>query len=820
MESSRQKVVISLEDSDDEVVILVDDTRVVISLDDSEDEVQICEPFETKKRKLDESAVGKTRRQREYDMLADLTDYPHLAAMFAAEKIWRQNKKKKNKKKRNKKQMVGFEAQNQKADATEEENQALSSEAVKTIAFKACDEARSAEVTDLSSLSPEKDEVIANLGSSDALREMVPTKAIADATEEENQAHSSEAVKTIAFKVYDEAKSAEVTDISSLSPEKDEAATNLGSSDALGEMVPTKVMVREELTTIKTQETDADATEEENQAHSSEAVKTIVAFKAFDEAKSAEVTDLSSLSPEKDEVTTNLGSSDGLRKMVPTKVIVSEELTRIKAQESDADATKEENQAHSYEAVKTIAFKACDGARSAGVTVLSSLSLENDEITTNLGSLDGLGETVLTKAIVSEELTRIKAQEGGVEIADEEKQVDSSKDEETKSVETTENIVLRNLLRGPRYFDHPESSRGTCFSCGADDHIAVNCIVKKQKKPCFICGGLEHIAKQCKQRKACTICGGRGHINKDCTEKHPATSGSSKFCLRCGDSGHDMFLCNNDYSPEDIKKIQCYVCKALGHLCCAEFINEGPKQVSCYNCGQSGHLGSGCPRSIFRCFRCGEEGHYARNCTNIATAKLGTADLATSERFPKEKKGTIGLGYSTSELGSHKLEYKKSTSVGQSRWMHGGNTIRPQNLFNGEARANVWLSPAISAKMSQEMPAFSGFRQVSGPQYPQHQVSGPQHQASGPQYPQHQVSGPQHQASGPQHPQHLVSGPQHPQHQVSGPQHPQHQVSGHQQNGFLQVSGPQYPQQNFNRYAGSQCSQAYQTYPVSRHDGS
>ncbi|XP_059646523.1 uncharacterized protein LOC132293180 isoform X5 [Cornus florida] len=755
MESSRQKVVISLEDSDDEVVILVDDTRVVISLDDSEDEVQICEPFETKKRKLDESAVGKTRRQREYDMLADLTDYPHLAAMFAAEKIWRQNKKKKNKKKRNKKQMVGFEAQNQKADATEEENQALSSEAVKTIAFKACDEARSAEVTDLSSLSPEKDEVIANLGSSDALREMVPTKAI----------------------------------------------------------------VSEELTRIKAQETDADATEEENQAHSSEAVKTI-AFKVYDEAKSAEVTDISSLSPEKDEAATNLGSSDALGEMVPTKVMVREELTTIKTQETDADATKEENQAHSYEAVKTIAFKACDGARSAGVTVLSSLSLENDEITTNLGSLDGLGETVLTKAIVSEELTRIKAQEGGVEIADEEKQVDSSKDEETKSVETTENIVLRNLLRGPRYFDHPESSRGTCFSCGADDHIAVNCIVKKQKKPCFICGGLEHIAKQCKQRKACTICGGRGHINKDCTEKHPATSGSSKFCLRCGDSGHDMFLCNNDYSPEDIKKIQCYVCKALGHLCCAEFINEGPKQVSCYNCGQSGHLGSGCPRSIFRCFRCGEEGHYARNCTNIATAKLGTADLATSERFPKEKKGTIGLGYSTSELGSHKLEYKKSTSVGQSRWMHGGNTIRPQNLFNGEARANVWLSPAISAKMSQEMPAFSGFRQVSGPQYPQHQVSGPQHQASGPQYPQHQVSGPQHQASGPQHPQHLVSGPQHPQHQVSGPQHPQHQVSGHQQNGFLQVSGPQYPQQNFNRYAGSQCSQAYQTYPVSRHDGS
>ncbi|GMY23073.1 cingulin-like isoform X12 [Fagus crenata] len=77
---------------------------------------------------------------------------------------------------------------------------------------------------------------------------------------------------------------------------------------------------------------------------------------------------------------------------------------------------------------------------------------------------------------------------------------------------------------------------------------------------------------------------------------------SSNICLRCGGSGHNMFSCRSEYSPDDLKDM-------------------GPRQVSCYSCGQSGHLGSACgetsgSKSPALCYRCGEEGHFARRCTN------------------------------------------------------------------------------------------------------------------------------------------------------------------------------------------------------------
>ncbi|GMY23072.1 cingulin-like isoform X12 [Fagus crenata] len=78
---------------------------------------------------------------------------------------------------------------------------------------------------------------------------------------------------------------------------------------------------------------------------------------------------------------------------------------------------------------------------------------------------------------------------------------------------------------------------------------------------------------------------------------------SSNICLRCGGSGHNMFSCRSEYSPDDLKDM-------------------GPRQVSCYSCGQSGHLGSGSSikectkaygetsgsKSPALCYRCGEEG--------------------------------------------------------------------------------------------------------------------------------------------------------------------------------------------------------------------
>lgn len=51
--------------------------------------------------------------------------------------------------------------------------------------------------------------------------------------------------------------------------------------------------------------------------------------------------------------------------------------------------------------------------------------------------------------------------------------------------------------RGPRYFDPPDSSWGTCFKCGEEGHSTANCTTVKRRKPCFVCGSLEHASRQC-----------------------------------------------------------------------------------------------------------------------------------------------------------------------------------------------------------------------------------------------------------------------------------------------------------------------------------
>jgi hypothetical protein len=53
--------------------------------------------------------------------------------------------------------------------------------------------------------------------------------------------------------------------------------------------------------------------------------------------------------------------------------------------------------------------------------------------------------------------------------------------------------------RIPRYFDPGETILETCFNCGEEGHVAVNCPMEKRKKPCFVCGLFGHNAKQCTQ---------------------------------------------------------------------------------------------------------------------------------------------------------------------------------------------------------------------------------------------------------------------------------------------------------------------------------
>ncbi|KAI9116864.1 hypothetical protein K1719_012230 [Acacia pycnantha] len=181
---------------------------------------------------------------------------------------------------------------------------------------------------------------------------------------------------------------------------------------------------------------------------------------------------------------------------------------------------------------------------------------------------------------------------------------------EASSVQMSDNIVLRKLLRGPRYFDPPDadSNWGTCVNCGEGDHTAVNCKAGKRKKPCFVCGSFEHAAKQCK--KDCFICKKGGHQAKDCPEKTTSWSESGGLCLKCGQLGHEMFQCKNSYSSDDLKEIQCHNVLACTRL----------RETAC--------------------FKCGEEGHFARECNSAKAKKkyrLLLKSLRIRLRFHEEK---------------------------------------------------------------------------------------------------------------------------------------------------------------------------------------
>lgn len=193
--------------------------------------------------------------------------------------------------------------------------------------------------------------------------------------------------------------------------------------------------------------------------------------------------------------------------------------------------------------------------------------------------------------------------EATVNAVNTEKQVDKGQHQGMVSVRkesrvTKNNSVFRKLLRRARYFDPPGEGNCACRNCGEEGHREGNCGAQKRRRPCYGCGNLDHGWRRCKLRRNCFCCKGRGHFAKDCPHKSQGDNPIPDICLRCGDTGHDMFSCCNDYSPRDIEEMQCYICKSFGHLCCADSLHASPRPVlSCFNCGQSGHLGSGCMKT-------------------------------------------------------------------------------------------------------------------------------------------------------------------------------------------------------------------------------
>ncbi|XP_065630233.1 uncharacterized protein LOC136061328 [Quercus suber] len=208
---------------------------------------------------------------------------------------------------------------------------------------------------------------------------------------------------------------------------------------------------------------------------------------------------------------------------------------------------------------------------------------------------------------------------------------------EKELVEKNYKVVPRNLIRRARYFDPPY---------GEEFHTRGNCKGERQKRPCFICAGYGHSWKYCKKGQDCFVYKVRGPSAIDCPVRHQDPS--SNICLRCGSKGHNMFSCWSEYSPDDLKEIQCYVCKNFGHLCCVDFLDLSPRHVSCYSCGQTGHLGPECTKScgensgsksLVLCYRCGEGGHIARRCTNHV--KL-VQEATLTQRPPWEGKNVMG----------------------------------------------------------------------------------------------------------------------------------------------------------------------------------
>ncbi|OIV89686.1 hypothetical protein TanjilG_07565 [Lupinus angustifolius] len=209
-------------------------------------------------------------------------------------------------------------------------------------------------------------------------------------------------------------------------------------------------------------------------------------------------------------------------------------------------------------------------------------------------------EPVTENDCVLDEMKKTESGDQSVIIVPEEQETVKTI-EATENVQLGNNIVLRKLLRGPRYFDPPDSGRGSCFNCGVEGHVALNCTEERRKKPCY--------------EIRCYICKRFGH------------------------------LCCANTDETRPREISCYKCGRLGHtgLACSRFRVEATGAAT---------AGS--------CYKCGGEGHFSRECTSSMKARKRVHGLSNTKTKRSHTEDDY-MGYMSAPHQMGKTRKKKPT---------------------------------------------------------------------------------------------------------------------------------------------------------------
>ncbi|MBA0626674.1 hypothetical protein Godav_004302 [Gossypium davidsonii] len=274
------------------------------------------------------------------------------------------------------------------------------------------------------------------------------------------------------------------------------------------------------------------------------------------------------------------------------------------------------------------------------------------------------------------------------------KDVETVESLDSNTVDKSDNIVLRKLLRGARYFDPPDSGWETCYNCGEEGHMAVNCkSASKRKKPCFLCGSLDHGARQCSKEIQCYVCKSFGHL---CCVNSVDTNAIEVSCYRCGQVGHTGLSCGR--SRGETK----------------ETTDNGSPSV-CYKCGEGGHVARECITSIpssSLCYKCGGGGHFARECSSAKVGKRNREPFTPSERPRRENREFLGYKSAPHDHGKvHKRKKIKSEEKGfctprKEKQRGGWITEDAGDFSNRKYTRNHWNSPST--------PSTEGRKKSSG----------------------------------------------------------------------------------------------------------